>query len=168
MKNLFAILTVMALFIVSNAFAQDSLQIRNKKQHRFKAQHSVAEQMQGQGVKGIGFVDKNGDGYNDYAPDADGDGIPNGMDPDYVGSQKRQGNGKGFVDADGDGINDNALDDDGDGIPNGQDADYVRPEDGTGQRHGFGKNANAGSALGAGTGECDGTGPKGNMHKAVR
>ena len=31
-----------------------------------------------------GFVDENGDGYNDLAPDADGDGIPNGLDSDYV------------------------------------------------------------------------------------
>ncbi len=30
------------------------------------------------------FIDEDGDGYNDLAPDADGDGIPNGMDPDYV------------------------------------------------------------------------------------
>lgn len=29
------------------------------------------------------FVDKNGDGYNDNAPDDDGDGIPNCLDPDY-------------------------------------------------------------------------------------
>lgn len=31
-----------------------------------------------------GFVDLNGDGFNDNAPDADGDGIPNGLDEDYV------------------------------------------------------------------------------------
>ncbi len=36
----------------------------------------------GHGV--CGFVDENGDGFNDLAPDADGDGIPNGLDPDYV------------------------------------------------------------------------------------
>ncbi len=36
----------------------------------------------GNGV--CGFVDENGDGFNDLAPDADGDGIPNGLDPDYV------------------------------------------------------------------------------------
>ena len=84
----------------------------------------------GRGVKGMRgvFVDENGDGINDNAPDADGDGIPNGQDSDYV----RQGTGKGrgargaFVDADGDGINDNAPDADGDGIPNGRDSDFVR------------------------------------------
>jgi hypothetical protein len=30
------------------------------------------------------FVDVNGDGFNDNAPDEDGDGIPNGLDPDYI------------------------------------------------------------------------------------
>lgn len=29
------------------------------------------------------FIDEDGDGFNDLAPDADGDGIPNGLDPDY-------------------------------------------------------------------------------------
>jgi hypothetical protein len=85
---------------------------------------------------GSHFVDTDGDGYNDNAPDADGDGIPNGQDQDYVRSGS--GRGKGFVDADGDGFNDNALDADGDGIPNGQDSDYQRPADGTGQKHMYG------------------------------
>ncbi len=71
---------------------------------------------------GINFIDADGDGYNDNAPDHDGDGIPNGMDDDYT---SRHG-GRGFVDADGDGYNDNALDSDGDGIPNGMDDDFVR------------------------------------------
>jgi hypothetical protein len=51
------------------------------------------------------FVDKNGDGYNDNAPDHDGDGIPNCVDPDYKGPKVQK---KKFVDLDGDGINDNA------------------------------------------------------------
>lgn len=54
---------------------------------------------------GKGFVDKNGDGYNDNAPDDDGDGIPNGIDPDYKGPKFQRNK---FVDLDGDGINDNA------------------------------------------------------------
>jgi hypothetical protein len=33
---------------------------------------------------GKNFVDLNGDGINDNAPDADGDGIPNGLDPDWI------------------------------------------------------------------------------------
>ena len=38
----------------------------------------------GQASGVCGFVDEDGDGFNDLAPDADGDGIPNGLDPDYV------------------------------------------------------------------------------------
>ena len=107
----------------------------------------------GKGTKG--FVDENGDGINDNARDADGDGIPNGQDADYVKPDigPRAGKGKsdrphGFVDEDGDGINDLALDSDGDGIPNGKDADYVRPLDGTGNK--FSKAAKKSSGFGKG------------------
>ena len=124
------------------------------------------------GGSGIGFVDANGDGYNDNAPDADGDGIPNGQDPDYTGVKMHNGFGsKGFVDADGDGINDNALDDDGDGIPNGQDPDFVRPQDGSGRQNKFGQGngmKGAGTGSGLGTGDCDGTGPKGSGKRGGR
>jgi|Deesub1362B_J571_1020462.scaffolds.fasta_scaffold02431_4 hypothetical protein len=120
---------------------------------------------------GRGFVDANGDGYNDNAPDADGDGIPNGLDPDYTGPKIRAGRGaRGFVDLDGDGINDNAMDADGDGIPNGRDPDYVRPADGTGTRRAFGR-AGYGKAVNPGmlgTGTCKGTGPKGQMGRKGR
>ena len=44
---------------------------------------------------GAAFVDENGDGYNDNAPDHDGDGIPNGRDEDYSGQGKGR---RGFVD----------------------------------------------------------------------
>ena len=81
-----------------------------------------------------GFVDENGDGYNDLAPDVDDDGIPNGRDEDYVRQGRGRGAARGFVDEDGDGINDNAPDVDDDGIPNGRDEDYVRPADGTGSK----------------------------------
>ena len=111
-----------------------------------------------------------GMGNSKDAPDDDGDGIPNGQDPDYVRSGF--GRGHGFVDADGDGINDFAQDADGDGIPNGQDPDYVCPQDGSGKRMGNGLRQ-AGSAMGSkllrgfrggsntGTGICTGTGPVG-------
>ena len=42
-------------------------------------------------VHGPNFVDENGDGFHDLAPDADGDGIPNGMDEDYARSGNAQG-----------------------------------------------------------------------------
>ncbi|NOY79268.1 MAG: hypothetical protein GXO76_15555 [Calditrichaeota bacterium] len=125
------------------------------------------------------FVDLNGDGINDNAPDADGDGIPNGQDPDYTGSKARMGHGaRGFIDENGDGINDWAQDFDNDGIPNGQDPDWVRPMDGTGRmmgakghfghgnrgKMGHGNGMQAGlnqNGTGTAAGTCDGTGPKG-------
>ncbi len=163
MNKLFVVVGLALTLLAGNVFAQDSLQIQNKYRHGYKNQGKAMNQMQGK--HGVGFVDENGDGYNDNAPDADGDGIPNGMDPDYTGAKARKGNhSKGFVDADGDGINDNALDDDGDGIPNGQDPDFVRPQDGSGRmgQNGKGKGMRgSGRGTGFGTGDCDGTGPKG-------
>lgn len=120
--------------------------------------------------------------------DEDGDGIPNGQDPDFDGAKIRAGNANGgFVDLDGDGINDKAMDDDGDGIPNGQDPDYVRTEDGTGNMHrnktmtqsgsggygpgdgtgnsGVGPNDGSGFGPGNGSGTGDGTDPKGTTKK---
>lgn len=133
----------MVAFVTTNSLTQET----NKSEH------------------GSTFVDANGDGYNDNAPDHDGDGIPNGQDPDYVGGA----NGKkhGFVDEDGDGINDNAPDADGDGIPNGQDPDYVRAQDGSGRgnRYGngmMGSNSETGKGTGLGSAECDESGPKGS------
>lgn len=42
---------------------------------------------------GYRFIDKDGDGYNDNAPDHDGDGVPNGVDSDYQGSKFKKGRG---------------------------------------------------------------------------
>jgi len=143
------------------------------------------------GNHGNQFVDENGDGYNDNAPDHDGDGIPNGQDPDWVkpadGSGSKFGLNRGpkagspgsrFVDEDGDGICDNFQDADGDGVPNYKDPDWVKPQDGTGNK--FGQKAGnrrgnngreawgngSGKGAGNGSGECDGTGPKGTANKA--
>ena len=123
-------------------------------------------------VHGPNFVDENGDGYNDNAPDHDGDGIPNGQDTDYTSLNPDRGKGfGGFVDEDGDGINDRMQDADNDGVPNCLDEDYVRPQDGTGnkygQKAGNGKGQKgqgfrgAGSQTGTGDGVCDGSGPRG-------
>ena len=43
-----------------------------------------AQSDRGNGFTVREFVDDDGDGFNDLAPDHDGDGIPNGLDPDYV------------------------------------------------------------------------------------
>ena len=120
------------------------------------------------GNHGTGFVDENGDGYNDNAPDHDGDGIPNGQDPDYVPLNPDQGKRFGFIDEDGDGINDRMQDADGDGIPNCQDPDWVKPQDGTGNKFGQNGRGFRGAGPGTGTGDCDGTGPKGMGRQAKR
>ncbi|HEX2868148.1 MAG TPA: hypothetical protein VHO03_13965 [Ignavibacteriales bacterium] len=153
-RNFAAMLFVMLLAVLTtNALAQDQTGTGKSIKH------------------GAGFIDANGDGYNDNAPDIDGDGIPNGQDPDFTGPKARRGHGgmRGFVDANGDGINDNALDSDGDGIPNGKDPDFVRPQNGQGRKMGMGRGNGQGKgyglkggAQGTGTGVCDGTGPKGN------
>ena len=154
----------------------------------------------------IAFVDENGDGINDRAKDADGDGIPNGQDPDWVkpadgtGYKEQYKKGAGAAtdaaDAKGGYAYQLARDDDGDGVPNGQDPDWVKPEDGTGlkaqhkngqpdeaamtkgQKAGkvtkssFGKGSfrtgmqGAGRATGAGV--CDGTGPNGTAQRKGR
>lgn len=46
----------------------------------------------GEGSGVCQFIDEDGDGFNDLAPDADGDGIPNGLDPDYVKPADGTGN----------------------------------------------------------------------------
>jgi len=101
---------LVTLLFTSNLIAQDSTQI--KKQNR--GQNKVKVEQKTQLQHGTGFVDADGDGYNDNAPDHDGDGIPNGLDPDFTGKNK-----KGFVDLDGDGINDNAGFNKGKGNKNG-------------------------------------------------
>lgn len=116
----------------------------------------------GAGLGGDGvcnFVDEDGDGFNDLAPDADGDGIPNGLDDDYVplgdggGNQYRWGQGQdvdgamkmlGFTKA-------------GSGGLGGQGHMYG-PADGTGAGTGPADGTGFGPGDGTGTGECDGTG----------
>lgn len=80
--NILGILGIILIFTCNSVLAQ-------QKQHKHKNTHV--------------FVDKDGDGYNDNAPDHDGDGIPNGLDPDWTKGHGRKMN---FIDADGDGIND--------------------------------------------------------------
>ena len=102
-------------------------------------------------VHGPNFVDEDGDGYNDNAPDHDGDGIPNGVDPDYT-APGRQNGGRGFVDLNGDGINDNA----GKGNRSaGKGRGGYGPKDGTGNQ---GVGPKDGTGYGAGDGTNTGTG----------
>lgn len=122
-----AVAVLAVAFTTTNLFSQDDPvknqnQIRTKEKNEIKTQTQTQSQFKGHGNK---FVDANGDGYNDNAPDADGDGIPNGKD-----------------------------------------ADYVRPLDGTGHKFMNGRNYQnkfGGNRFGPsdGTGNCDGTAPKG-------
>jgi hypothetical protein len=100
--------------------------------------------------------------------------------------QNTNQNSKGFIDINGDGINDKSVDSDGDGIPNCLDTDFVRPQDGSGNKYmkgninknrtgnggygpgdgtgnsGVGPRDGTGNGPGGSSGDCDGTGPKGN------
>jgi hypothetical protein len=128
MKNIiFYIALIFAIVVSSSAFiySQDTTKTddKNKKpttgmkhQHRHRTQN---------------FVDKNGDGYNDNAPDDDGDGIPNGLDPDYVKkSELKDNKGLPFIDLNGDGINDN-LQKKGKNKNKGNSPKNIVPQDGT-------------------------------------
>ena len=70
-NNNVAIFLLVALFLSVNLFAQE--QPTTKKQNKSKVKSEVKTKTQ----HGKGFVDADGDGYNDNAPDHDGDGIPN-------------------------------------------------------------------------------------------
>lgn len=95
---------------------------------------------------GKNFVDNNGDGYNDNAPDDDGDGIPNGVDPDYTGPKLQRNK---FIDLNGDGINDNA----GKGKRNGKSG-----KGGYGTCNGTSVQTNSGTGTQTGTGTKTGKG----------
>jgi type II secretory pathway pseudopilin PulG len=196
MKKMLALMVGFLVLGFAAAAAQDKNQVQTKAQE--KAQAKTAVKSQGETTQNkvqaksefrhrnrIAFVDENGDGINDLARDADGDGIPNGQDPDWTrpkdgtGYQARNGQGGVATTTAGDAKDGYAYqlarDDDGDGVPNGQDPDWVKPQDGTGYKgqnqngritkSGFGKNSFRNGLQGAGrttgTGVCDGTGPKG-------
>ena len=66
---------------------------RNTWNHRYvkKNQYGYMEEIAGSAKK-RGFVDEDGDGINDLAPDHDGDGIPNCQDSDWI-KEKKDGTG---------------------------------------------------------------------------
>ena len=142
--------------VKSQSAQNEQVQLKDKNQNQGTAQN----QEQNKVIHGAHFVDENGDGMDDKAPDHDNDGIPNGQDPDYQGAGKGK-NKQNFVDNDGDGIADNsrgqmkgkAKGQAGYGPGDGTGNKSVHPQDGTG--HG----------RGAKSGNCDGTGPKGNANR---
>lgn len=85
-------LTIATLILLSGfcVFAQDTTTVKKPEiKHKNK-----------------NFVDLNKDGYNDNAPDHDGDGIPNGLDPDYQKLMKQKKRFGKYKDENGNGIND--------------------------------------------------------------
>jgi len=141
MKKVIALLSVLVLVF---AYSNIGAQTQNPNP---PAQH------------GKGFVDNNGDGYNDNAPDHDGDGIPNGVDPDYTGPKLQRNK---FVDLNGDGINDNA----GRGKRGGKGSKSgYGPGNGTGNKGVGPKNG-----TGYGPGDCTqpGTGTQGTNGRGYR
>ncbi len=141
MKKLVSIFVLFTIFAMYLNIAAQSEQPTPPKEH------------------GKNFVDKNGDGYNDNAPDHDGDGIPNGVDPDYTGPKYQKGK---FVDLNGDGINDNAVRGKGKhgnkatmkgfGPSNGTGNNGVGPKDGTGNGPGTCNPTGTGTQNGNGRG----------------
>jgi hypothetical protein len=71
---------------------QAKAQVQTELKAQAKAQANVQTKAEFRHRNRIAFVDENGDGINDLAKDADGDGIPNGQDPDWV----KPGDGTGY------------------------------------------------------------------------
>lgn len=79
--------------------AQEKAQVQTQVKAQTKAQAKVQTKSELRLRNRTAFVDENGDGINDFARDADGDGIPNCQDPDWSrpldGSGYRAQAGKG-------------------------------------------------------------------------
>lgn len=98
----------------------------------------------GQGNGVCQFIDEDGDGFNDLAPDADGDGIPNGLDEDFVKPEDGTGNMYRYGQA---------------GEMDGEDFGFAKGDGaGSGQGYGLGDGTGSGVGPGDGTGFGPGTG----------
>ena len=99
------------------------------------------------------FIDEDGDGFNDLAPDADGDGIPNGLDPDYVKPEDGTGLMNRWVHRYGE-LFRRYLGDDVFAAMSDMDGNHYGPGDGTGMGEGtgFGPGMGAGNSPGSGEG----------------
>ncbi|MEN8006702.1 MAG: hypothetical protein ABFS42_06770 [Candidatus Krumholzibacteriota bacterium] len=101
------------------------------------------------------FIDEDGDGFNDLAPDADGDGIPNGLDPDYVKPEDGTGLMNRWARKYGE-LFRKYFGEDAVGAMNGMGGNHYGPGDGTGT--GTGPGDGTGFGPGTGTGDCPGEG----------
>lgn len=101
------------------------------------------------------FIDEDGDGFNDLAPDADGDGIPNGLDPDYVKPEDGTGLMNRWARRYGE-LFRRYFGEEMVAAMNGAGGHEYGPGDGTGT--GTGPGDGTGFGPGTGAGDCPGTG----------
>jgi hypothetical protein len=142
---------------------------QNQDQAQIKAQ--VKAQVQVCDGSGKNFVDLDGDGFNDNAPDHDADGIPNGLDPEYIkGAQDGTGYQNGSLGENkGEGMAQNKT------MTKSQKFSRIQTQSGSmfqkrlgaqGGMNGSGTGICDGTGDGgSGTGICDGTGPKGTQNR---
>lgn len=109
------------------------------------------------------FVDEDGDGFNDLAPDADGDGIPNGLDPDYVKPEDGTGMINRWVHQYGE-LFQRYFGEDMAATMNGMDGSHYGPGDGLGSGLGEGTGFGPGMGTGDGPGEGDGSSSQQQTH----
>lgn len=69
--NLIGLISI-CLFFLAPVFLANNAEARDKKASGYEI-----------GVNG--FLDEDGDGFNDLLPDSDGDGVPDALDPDFRG-----------------------------------------------------------------------------------
>ena len=112
------------------------------------------------------FIDEDGDGFNDLAPDADGDGIPNGLDPDYVKPADGTGNQFKWAQAYGELFRKVFGQDVDVAMKTAAGQGHYGPGDGTGDCIGDGTGGGA-FGPGAGTGAADGSGGGGGSDGAA-
>jgi hypothetical protein len=159
MKKLMALavgfLLVGLAFAVAQEKTQEQAQAKAQVKAQLKAQNKVQTKAAFRYRNETRFVDENGDGINDLARDADGDGIPNGQDPDWT----KPLDGSGYKDQNRIGHPD------GTEMTQGQKAGKV-----TKSNFGKGSFRTGMTAAGrtTGTGVCDGTGPKGAIKRKGR
>jgi hypothetical protein len=112
----------------------------------------------GQGTGTCQFIDEDGDGFNDLAPDTDGDGIPNGLDPDYVKPEDGTGSQFKWAHAYGE-LFKRMFGQDVSKVASADGNGHWGPGDGTGDCIGDGTGGGAfGPGTGTGNGNGDGTG----------
>ena len=160
MKKMLALVVGFLLVGLAFGLAQEKAQEQAQAKTAIKAQGATQQNMvqaksEYRHRSRTAFVDENGDGINDRAKDADGDGIPNGQDPDWTKPE----DGSGYKAQHRTGQSDEA------GMTQGRKAGKVT-------KSSFGKGSFRAGTSGAGrttgAGVCDGTGPKGTANRKGR